>query len=141
MNIPDEYHKIILKEFYEIQDLCKKSSSSEDRLYFFSASFGVVNRVMNFYQDPVLIFTHQILQSVHQAISNRLANIKPPFAVSRGVPDQFWDALLGYFSELTHAFEIKNDEEIRKTLEKFANLWYANSGNGFYLYLKGLLVL
>ena len=35
--------------------------TAEEKLYYFSAVHGVINRVMNFQFDPVLVFAHQVL--------------------------------------------------------------------------------
>lgn len=141
MKITEESYNIILKEFKEIENLCKDALSPEDKLYFFSASFGVVNRVMNFESDSILIFIHQILHTAHQTISQRLNSPKRDGVVSTSLPDEMWDALYDYFSELVSAFEKKNVNTIYMVLEKFAKLSYATTGNGFYLYLSGKIIL
>jgi hypothetical protein len=139
MNLPEQYHKIILDEFKETLIHCNEVVSLEDKLYFFSASFGIVNRVMNLHCDPLLIFIHQILSSTHQGFIQRLSLRSTPGIVSQGIPAV--EKLFSYFSELISAFENKDEIEIRKVLEKFSNLWYATSGNGFYLFLTDKIKL
>jgi hypothetical protein len=141
MKISDSYHDIILNEFNEVEKLCNEASSPDDKLYFFTASFGVINRIMNLYCDPTLIFMHNILKDAHQAIANRLTISKNPENISSSLPKDMWDSLFYYFSELKLAFEKKDEVKIREVLEKFSNLIYATSGNGFYLYLRKKLVL
>ena len=82
---------------------------------------------------------HQILQALHQALSLRLDAPKFPGTVFNNLPDEIWASLITYFSELRSAFEQKSDDKIREALSKFSNLWYATSGNGYYLYLRGKL--
>jgi hypothetical protein len=139
MNIPDQYHKMIVDEIKEVEKLCIDTKSPEDKLYFFSATYGIINRVMNFYFDPILVFMHQILQVVHQAFTQRLTSPNISGTVSSSIPNEFWISLISYLSELRIAFEKKDEDNIRIVLEKFSNLWYATSGNGFYLYLRGKL--
>jgi hypothetical protein len=106
MNIPDVYFGQIIKEMTVVDDLWKKSVSLEEKLYYFSAVFGTINRVMNFYCDPLLVFVHQILQELHQALTNRLKASKNPAAESfLVVPPEMVDALCGYTQELKAALE------------------------------------
>lgn len=139
MDIPDEYLKIILKEFEDIEKLYNEASSPHDKLYFFSASFGVINRIINLHPNTTLVFTHQVLHSLHQAITQRLNAPSPPGTTFHSLPDELWPTLISYFSELRSSFELKNDDKIRESLAKYANLWYATSGNGYYLHLRGKL--
>lgn len=142
MNVPDVYFSQIIKEMTVVDDLWKKSVSLEEKLYYFSAVFGTINRVMNFYCDPLLVFVHQILQEVHQALTNRLKASKNPAAESfLVVPPEMVDALCGYTQELKAALESKQDSLVWIILQKMSNLAYATTGNGFYLYLKGEIKL
>ena len=141
MNIPDKYFELILNEFKEVQKLCIEAKTSEDKLFFFSASYGVLNRVMNFCCEPILVFMHQILQDATKNISHRLAIPKKPGSISNSLPIEMWESLFSYFSTLIIEFEKKDEHKIREVLEKFSNLSYATLGNGFYLYLRGKLTI
>ena len=141
MNIPENFFNIILNEFKEVQKFCNVAKTIDDKLYYFSASFGTLNRVMNFHYEPILTFMHQILQDVHQSFLNRFANSRNPAAITSQFPEDFFIKLFDYFDLLISAFQNKNENQIREILEKFSNLTYATSGNGFFLYLKGNLKL
>lgn len=141
MKISNEFHPLILKEFKNVQKLVKEANTVDDKLYFFSASYGVLNRVMNFNCDKTLVFMHQILQATHQSLVQRLASPKIPGSISNNLPNEMIDALFTYFEQLIIEFEKKDSQNIREILEKFANLTYATTGNGYYLYLKGNLVI
>lgn len=141
MKLPEQYYVMILKEFNDVEKLCNEANLIEDKLYLFSASYGILNRVMNIFCDPILVFMHQILQAAHQAFAQRLATPKIPATVANSLPDEMIKALFSYLTELRLAFEKKDENNIREVLEKFANLTYATSGNGFYLYLREKLVI
>ena len=96
---------------------------------------------MNFYSDPLLIFMHQALANVHANITKRMNAPRKPDVVSTSIPDKMFDTLFSYFDLLIEAFKKKDEDKIRRVLEKFAVLTYATSGNGFYLFLKGKIVL
>lgn len=141
MNIPDNYLKLIVDEFKEVEKLCNEAVAPEDKLYFFSATYGIINRVMNLHYDSILIFSHQILQAVHQTLSQRLSTATPNGPISTSVPTVMINSLTAYLPELTSAFEDKDDNKIRAMLEKYNTLSYATGGNGFYLLLRGKLKL
>jgi hypothetical protein len=125
MNLPNEYHNLLLNELIEVKKLYDNAKSLEDRLYFFSASFGAINRIMNFHYDPLLVFMHQVLQHVHQAMMQRLANRKASGSISNVFPTQLEESLSENFEKLIIEFESKNENSLRERLEKFSNLSYA----------------
>jgi translation initiation factor RLI1 len=141
MKISEEYLNIITKEFRDVEKLWSETNSPEDKLYYFSATYGVINRIMNLQCESILIFVHQILQAAHQTMAQRLSAITPSGAVSSSVPTVMLESLILYLPELRIAFEKRDDNKIREALEKYNNLSYATGGNGFYLYLRGKLTI
>ncbi len=135
MKIPTNYHKMIVDELESVIKLCNDAKTIEDKLYFFSGSFGIINRVMNFYSDSTLIFMHQVLQTTYQAFSQRQQARKIPGAIFNTIPKVFFKALFSYLSDLLAAFKEEDKNKIWGILEKFSVLTYATSGNGFFLYL------
>ncbi len=141
MNVPEEFMKMIIDEFGSIEEMFNENPSIDDKLYFFSGSFGVINRVMNFHTDPTLIFIHQILQAAHQSFSQRYRTPEKPGTIVNSIPDELFNGLFSSIRELKEAFRINKDEEIWRVLQKISNLTYATTGNGFYLYICGKLVI
>lgn len=141
MDIPKKYFDLILNEFKEVEGLCNEAETLDDAIYYFSALHGILNRVMNFHCVPVLIFMHQVLQATHQAIAARQSAPVKPGITSNGVTDEMIEALFSNISLLISAFKKKDEDEIRRVLEKFTNLSYATTGNGRYLHLRGRLKL
>jgi hypothetical protein len=135
MNISKINYDIILNEFSDVIGLIDSTENLEDKLYYFTASYGVINRVMNLETDPTLIFIHQVLQNCFQAISQRLA-ARTKLNVSSDVPQEMIEQLFSLFKELKIAFEIKDKIRIWEILQRFSNLSYAMSGNGYYMYLR-----
>ncbi|MDH5718723.1 MAG: hypothetical protein OEZ22_13945 [Spirochaetia bacterium] len=141
MNIPEQYHDIIVSELKSVKGLCESTETLEDKMYYFSASYGIINRIMNLYSDPTLIFIQQILQIMHKSITERLAAVRNPNVVSASVPDEMIDALFNYYDQLIKEIENNDNNKIREVLEKISILSYATTGNGFYMYLKGKIDL
>ena len=91
MNLPEQYFELILKELNESKELVDEATSIEDKLYFFSSSFGIINRVMNFHYDPLLVFIHQALANAHTNISKRMNSPHKPGVVSMSIPNAKFD--------------------------------------------------
>jgi hypothetical protein len=140
MNIPADFLRLLISEMERIETECEQATDPEERLYYFSAIFGTINRIMNFHCDPALVFIHQVLQQTHQELQARLkASRSPGVEQFVLVPKQMMDSLLSYVSELKVGISSQDDQAISRALQKFASLGYATTGNGYYLYTIGRL--
>lgn len=139
MELPTNLEKIIQDEFEEIVKLIQNSNSPDDKLYYFSASFGVLHRVLNIHFNPTLVFMHQVLQHTHNLFGQRLGNIRPSNSLTNSFPPELFDSLFSNFESLVSSFRDQKVKEIYESLEKITNVGYATTGNGFYLYIRGKL--
>ncbi len=115
------------------------SHSTYERMYFMSASFGALARVLNIEYDRRLVFAHVVLQGAHQAVmqlvnqtasgAERAIQFHPPVI----------DSLADLVEEVGH--QLAGGESIADTLEKIAEVAYGMGGNGHYLYRKGIIQL
>ena len=135
MNISKTNHDILVKEFKDIKQMIESTDILEDKPYYFTAIYGIINRVMNLQSDSTLIFIHQILQNCYLAITQRLsARIKQN--VSTDIPNEIIKEFFLILDEFILAFELKDKIRIWEILQRFSNLSYAMSGNGYYMYLR-----
>ena len=135
MNISKTNHDILVKEFKDIKQMIESTDILEDKLYYFTAIYGIINRVMNLQSDSTLIFIHQILQNCYLAITQRLsARIKQN--VSTDIPNEIIKEFFLILDEFILAFELKDKIRIWEILQRFSNLSYAMSGNGYYMYSR-----
>jgi hypothetical protein len=141
MNIPEQYHKMIIDELKDVEMLISNAHTIDDKLYYFTASFGIIYRVLNFHCDSLLIFAHQVLQLTHQTISQRLTLPGIPGNITNSMPNEFFNSLIDNLKDLRLSFEKNDDNKIRESLEKMSVLSYAATGNGFYLFLRKKLVI
>lgn len=139
MNLNDSHRTMVVDELAEVEKRMAEAKSAGDLLYFFSAAFGVMNRVMNFNCDPTLVFIHQVLQSLHQAVQARLAANTAMSGEHMATPDEFFVKMRGVVSALRNALRDDSQKDIYAALESAAMLMYATTGNGYYLYLTGKL--
>jgi hypothetical protein len=142
MKISNQYYDLLVESFNDVIDRMMATTSAEEKMYYFSAIFGTVNRIMNFECDPVLVLMHQELQLLHQNMSGRLVHqVNANNIEIYGTPNIFLDKLLEYTKSLKDATITKEDELIRKELQKIAVLSYATTGNGYFLFISGKLSL
>jgi hypothetical protein len=110
-------------------------------MYYFSIFFGETGRQLNTHWDADLSLLFLVVQTACQQIANRVR-----LPVSAGFPpdgiSQEWAAALDDVSnELATAFESKEVDLARlyAGLARTAELTYAITGNGAYLYQKGMI--
>jgi hypothetical protein len=142
MKLSKEFYDLLLQSFDDAIARMEQSSTNEEKLYYFSATHGNMNRIMNFYCDPLLVFMYQELQIIQKNFSARISQTTTPNNISIiGTPPEFFDALLAHTKSLKNAIIANDEDAIRVVLEKMASLSYATTGNGFYLYLLGKLII
>ena len=139
MNIPGNYKKVIAKEFRGIVEKMKGTKDLSEKMYFFSATYGVVSRVFNLEFDPVLVFAHFVLNAACSTINGRLLALKGGQDNVVQIPENLFDSLQKAVERLAENIETGNKDEFFKNLQKIANLSFATTGNGYYLFRKGML--
>jgi len=137
MDISDNLKKTIVKEINFAVNKMNENSAAEKKLYYFSAVYGMILRILNLEYDSDLVYTHFILSETHRAFSGRLqSNLKGQEKVIF-LQEEHFKKLSAITKELGK--RIEKDEDICDTLKKFAILSFTTTGNGYYLEQKGLL--
>jgi hypothetical protein len=136
MKISQEYRNILTAEFKYSAKKMREYPSPEQKIYYFSNTFGVLHRVFNLEYDLQLVFAHFVLVTAHGNISARIQAIKSGDEVV-SFPGEYFDRLSEHVETL--ASMIEKDENLLGTLAKIAELAYLTSGNGYFLYEKKIL--
>ena len=137
MNISDNFRKTIVSEFRYVAKKMREEEQPSQKLYFFSAAYGVVFRILNLKFDPSLVFIHNILQHTHTIVNT------VDIQIARGeerviqIPEKVFESLTKALEELSD--KIEADKDMSPTLQKISNISYVTTGNGYYLYQKGIL--
>lgn len=136
MNLSASNKEILVKEIRTAADYMKKATTIQEKLFFFSAVFGIANRLMNLEFDPELGFLHHVTQAAFNTINPSLLMAtqgQSPVTFPPSVFDKLQEAL----NDL--AICIEDGKPVYKQLQRISNLAYSTSGNGYYLFLKGAL--
>jgi hypothetical protein len=139
MKLSKEKKDIIVNEFNEVYDLMKKSKDIGEKIFYYSATYAMVSRVFNIEFDPLLILMHSILQNTYNEINNFASNISNKQNIFFTLPKNYFDILENTLKELIISIENNDDTQIYRDLQKLSVIGYITTGNGNYLYKKGLI--
>jgi len=137
MAISDNLRKVMADEFRYVAERIREEKDLARKNYFFSAAYAVVYRVFNLEFDSSLVLVHDVLQRTYRNIDTRLTAIGSGQERAIKVPEGLFDRLAKHLDELGNA--IDNKKDITEPLRKIAVISYVTTGNGYYLYKKGIL--
>ena len=137
IELSDNLRKAVADEFRYAAERIREEKDLARKNYFFSAAYAVVYRVFNLEFDPSLILVHDVLQRTYRNIDTRLTAIGDSQEKVIRIPEGLFDRLAKHLDELGDA--IYNKKDITEPLRKIAIISYVTTGNGYYLYKKGIL--
>lgn len=138
MNLSSEMQKVFTDEVATAIKHMKSVNTLEEKLFFLSAVYGAAFRIMNIQYDVELAFIHHVVNAAYGMMRANLASIKQGQGVNT-FPKDIFDKLENALEELV--VKIEKGEKTYPVLEKISNLAYSTTGNGYYLYLKGMLTV
>lgn len=139
MEITKSFGKQIGDEFSLIAKMVREEEDVLRKVYYFSGSFAMVHRVLNLEFNANLVLVHTVLQNTYNTLYGRLSAIISGEERVIQIPEGTIDKLATSLNELGNA--IVQGENILEPLSKIANIGYVATGNGYYLYQKGILKL
>ena len=138
-----EFRQRLTKEYRYAVTKMQEVKEPAKKLYYFSVIFGEAQRVLNWEWDRDLALIYTVTQHVHTQINTTMQ------IPGLGLLPMDWatvyEKLTQLASDLADYYEkVENDdnkEEMYQVLGRLAEIAYAISGNGSYLYEKGILKL
>jgi len=138
MNLSPDTQKVFTDEVATAIKHMKSVNTLEEKLFFLSAVYGAAHRIMNIQYDSELAFIHHVVNAAYGMMHANLVSIKQGQGVNT-FPKDVFDKLENALEELV--VKIEKGGKTYPVLEKISNLAYSTTGNGYYLYLKGMLNL
>jgi hypothetical protein len=138
-----EYQQRLAKEYRYAVTKMQQAPDLVKKLFYFSVLFSEAQRVLNWEWDTDLALIHMVTQQVHGQINAttqepRLLQTLPiDWTI---IPDKLTQAA----SDLANYFEQEGGgakTELSRILGFLAEIWFAVTGNGSYLYEKGAFKL
>jgi len=139
MNLSPHTQRIFTDEMRFVIKNMRDTNKLTEKLFFFSASYAMAQRVINIEYDYELAFIQQVLQLAYNTINTRLAMISTGQQTDISIPDNLFNKLEETLEEMVDMIDKGSYTYV--ALQKIANIAYATTGNGYYLYLKGMLKL
>jgi len=136
MNLSKDMQKVFTEEAKNAIERMKSADRPEEKLFFMSAVHGAAFRVMNIQFDPELAFIHHVVNAAYGMMNANLALMRQG-QVFHTFPDNVFEKLEDALEQLVA--KIEQGEKTYPALESIFNLAYSTTGNGYYLYLKGML--
>ena len=137
MNLSPEMQERFIDEVNFVIKNMKNTDNPTEKLYFFSAGYAMAQRIINLEYEPELAFIQQVLQLVYNMVNARLIAISARQEIGISIPDNLFTSLEEALEEMVN--RIEQDAETYPALQKMVNLAYSTTGNGYYLYLKGMI--
>ncbi len=138
MNLSPDMQRVFTDEVATAIKHMKSVNTLEEKLFFLSAVYGAAFRIMNIQFDSELAFIHNVVNAAYSMMQANLASIKQGQGVNT-FPKDVFDKLENALEELV--VKIEKGGKTYPVLEKISNLAYSTTGNGYYLYLKGMLTV
>ncbi len=125
--------KQLVEEIRFATDQMKKTEFVDQKLYLFTAVWGMAQRMINFEYDPELTFAYQVLKLAYDQINLRINAIK---AGDKLIPisENLFPQIEATLEEM--AKKIEKGSNIYTELQTILNLAYSTTGNGHYLSIK-----
>jgi hypothetical protein len=132
LEIPEELKKELLSE---LEFIIKKMAEETDvsrKMYFFTATYGAIGRVLRYHSNNELTMAHALLTICYNTLNDRINRLKEGYAAVP-LPENWSEQLIDYLSEFKKA--IQENRSTYPALEKITRLSYMATGAGYYDYV------
>ncbi|MBI4304155.1 MAG: hypothetical protein HY665_07465 [Chloroflexi bacterium] len=137
MNLPPEMQKTFTDEIRFVLKNMRNTTIAAQKWYFFSAIHGMAQRVLNLEYEPELLLIYQIFQLIYTMVNARLAALAGGQEAGINIPENLFTRIEDELEKMANLIE--KGERTYPVLERLTNIAYSTTGNGYYLYLKGML--
>ena len=144
MLLPEDIRQNLAEQFTFAVERMVQATTTRDapnQLYYFSAFYSELNRTFNRHWDPELALLHLVLHDTHNKIITRVSQQGAGVSPQIGVPVALLEELTRQAVKLTaffHEDEV-NVLELHAIETRISELAYVCTGNGFYLFQRGLI--
>jgi hypothetical protein len=137
MDLPADLRERLVNEIGFVVEGIRTQTDLRKKVYYFSGVYAEMFRLLNISYDPQLLFAHNILSSAYQSMRALSDTIELGRDTTIVFPDNFFERLCALLEQMAN--QIENNQETYNTLQAISCLSYINTGNGYYLFLKGIL--
>ncbi|HSD57185.1 MAG TPA: hypothetical protein VLB04_03305 [Methanotrichaceae archaeon] len=130
----DFFRRELVQELRRVENLMRRESSFEKKIYYFSAAYGVTSRTFRYSFSKDILLADFVIQGAYNLLMDRTNRLK---AGDKTVPldDVLFEKISDGLKLLADKIEAK--ENIQDALEIILTAAYAATGPGNYLREKG----
>ena len=125
---PDLKERVLSELDFVIKKMTEEPEALK-KLYFFSATFGAIERVMRYCPRDDLFIAHTILTLCYNTLNERVSHVRVGDIIVP-IPQDWSEKLIQYVGELRKSIE--ENSSVYPALEGIVHLAYSSSGPGFY---------
>ena len=124
----------LVNELKSVSKRMKEEKDPSRKLFYYSAAYGMTNRVMRFEFDEELLLVDALLTITYNAVNTRLQIF---LSGDRTVPvtPEILDGLAECVENLASAIE--KDKQCYEILQRIMTLSFLTTGPGYYMAVKG----
>jgi hypothetical protein len=137
MNLSPEMKKRFIDEIKFVLKNMRNTNITAQKLYFFSAIHAMAQRILNLEYEPELVFIFEVFQLTYNMLNTRLAALSSGQETGIHMADDLFTKIEDEMEKMVNLVE--KDEKSYLVLQRLSNIAYSTTGNGYYLYLKGML--
>ena len=130
----DFFRRELVQELRRVENLMRRESSFEKKIYYFSAAYGVTSRTFRYSFSKDILLADFVIQGAYNLLMDRTNRLK---AGDKTVPldEVLFEKISDGLKLLADKIEAK--ENIQGALEIILTAAYAATGPGNYLREKG----
>lgn len=133
MKISESNKKKLIEEIKFVIEKMKSEKDPAAKLYYFSAIHGTMQKLYNIEYNSDLVFAHMVIGATFNTLNSRLSIQDRVIQL----PPEIFDKLIAVTEELKNTLE--KDGNLYNVLKKYVILGLVTSGNGYYLYKRGIV--
>jgi hypothetical protein len=137
MAISANTRQVIANEFKFISEKIKSETELPAKVYYFSGTYGLTQRLLNLEFDSNIVLMHIVLNYTYNLIKQLLVRITSGEEKVITFPPKLFNSLANSIDELGR--KIVKNEDTTSVLQDITVIGYATTGNGYYLYQKGII--
>jgi hypothetical protein len=131
MDISKDHRKLLVQEINYARKRMRETKSLGRKLYYYSAIYGIIGRVMRLDYDRRLVFAHFVLNNTYNLMNAQIQGIKAE-AIPIDLREDFFEKLDEGLKSLGTHISKAQDDEILHDLEYIVWLAWTLTGAGFY---------
>jgi hypothetical protein len=134
-----ENKKKLIEELKFISNKFEKEPTLKGKSFYLSGVHPLLNRIINLEFNNELLLLNFVFQGLHGIFDNLINKIEQGVEKIITIPEEFFPELSKLLNDIANAIEKKKD--LYPYVQRASLFAHILTGNGFYLYQRGVMLL